>query len=448
MLRNAGGDVEKAKRAATAARRQHQQEEQPSSVIGGRSHDAAAVSQAQKNGGKSEKVDGKPRSASASVSSAGPSLPKSANDALSQTQYNDGNNNKNSSPPARSPPRHSASINNLSDRQYCCVWSVEVYEDGYRPDVARTLLATVARHVNPILRDRGWRVKRLIESASTQWIGLCTANGRNDADAASTNIQLNLRVRPDRHCKQFRSFHQILAVMLHEITHTSIGLEDIHPPAFYELLDQIKIEYRQKLAASEVDIETDDYGCNGQFISKSGEVASVTTSASDIVGTNGVNKLGLLGASGGEGDCGASKKRRRMGGWKKRNNHSKYSKGYKSNVPKKRPLLKGTKMIDKRTKVGKAAMAERENLSARELAARAALARFGNAPAAASPGAKEDSSSESEDEVEFVRAGKKGDVLSSDDEEDDGADFDEPIDDHNYGCGCRSCDWSKLFSLT
>lgn len=33
--------------------------------------------------------------------------------------------------PAREPPRHSVSINNLSDRQYCCVWSVEVYEDGY-----------------------------------------------------------------------------------------------------------------------------------------------------------------------------------------------------------------------------------------------------------------------------------------------------------------------------
>ena len=47
--------------------------------------------------------------------------------------------------PAREPPRHSVSVNNLSDRQYCCVWSVEVYEDGYRPDVARSLLASVAR---------------------------------------------------------------------------------------------------------------------------------------------------------------------------------------------------------------------------------------------------------------------------------------------------------------
>ena len=110
----------------------------------------------------------------------------------------------------RVPPRHtSVPINNLSDRQCCCVWSVEVYEDGYRPDVARTLLANVARHVNPILRSRGWRVKRLIESSSPSWIGLCTSNGRSDADAASTNIQLNLRVRPDRKCTQFRSCRQI-----------------------------------------------------------------------------------------------------------------------------------------------------------------------------------------------------------------------------------------------
>jgi hypothetical protein len=129
----------------------------------------------------------------------------------------------------RRPPNTSASVNNLSDRQYCCVWSVEVYEDGYRPEVARTLLASIARHVNPILRARGWRVKRLMESASTQFIGCCTGNGRYDADAASTNIQLNLRTQPSKYCTTFRSFSQLLSVMLHEITHTSIGLEDIHP---------------------------------------------------------------------------------------------------------------------------------------------------------------------------------------------------------------------------
>ena len=45
--------------------------------------------------------------------------------------------------------------------------------------------------------------------------------------------------------------------MLHEITHTSIGLEDIHPPAFWELLDEIKVEYQTRLTDGEVDGETD-----------------------------------------------------------------------------------------------------------------------------------------------------------------------------------------------
>ena len=170
---------------------------------------------------------------------------------------------------ARRAPRSCATVANLSDEQYCCVWGVEVYEDGWRPEVARALLAKVARHgqqggfaptppyrcrrrryanlrpdpatalhhltaavtaatptralalpplyttsplpsprarplpttalptrrptrqpVNPILRARGWRCKRLCESASTKWVGLCTTNGRADADAASTNIQV------------------------------------------------------------------------------------------------------------------------------------------------------------------------------------------------------------------------------------------------------------------
>ena len=52
---------------------------------------------------------------------------------LKQKNEDDGDDKKRSasSPPKRAPPRHAVSINNLSDRQYCCVWSVEVYEDGY-----------------------------------------------------------------------------------------------------------------------------------------------------------------------------------------------------------------------------------------------------------------------------------------------------------------------------
>ena len=354
----------------------------------------------------------------------------------------------------RAPPRHAATINNLSDRQYCCVWSVEVYDDGYRPDVARTLLAKVARHVNPVLRSRGWRVKRLIESSSTQWIGLCTANGRGDADAASTNIQLNLRARPDRRCEEFRSFREVLAVMLHEITHTSIGLEDIHPPAFYELLGEIKAEYRAKLAAGEVYLETDDYGCDSNFVSSSGELASVSASASDILAPRGVlGDADLLGGVGSEGGCGASKRRRRRGGGARGRRGGNYGAGYTRNLQKetKRPLLKGSKMVDKRTKVGKVAMAERDGLSTRELAARAALARFGNAASAGASAASTDVlplELEREDKVKSSSNYGAMDIISSDSEggdDDDGDSTHESIEEHNYECGCRSCEWSKLF---
>jgi len=67
---------------------------------------------------------------------------------------------------------------------------------------------------------------------------------------------------PDRHCKQFHTFHRILAVMMHKITHTSISIKDIHPPALYELMDQIKVDYKEKFNTGEVDTESDDYGCN------------------------------------------------------------------------------------------------------------------------------------------------------------------------------------------
>ena len=42
---------------------------------------------------------------------------------------------------------------------------------------------------------------------------------------------------------QLKPFRSLLGVMLHEITHVSIGLEDIHPPAFYALLAENKELY-------------------------------------------------------------------------------------------------------------------------------------------------------------------------------------------------------------
>ena len=326
--------------------------------------------------------------------------------------------------PERLPPRSVATIHNLSDRQYCCVWSIEVLDGttaAYRPDVARALLATVARHVNPILRARGWRVKRLLESCSRSWIGLCTGNGRDDADAASVNIQLNLRVQPHPQCRQFRSFAQVLAVMLHEITHTSIGLEDIHPPAFYELLGEIHQQYKDLLQSGQVDLETDDYGCKDMVVTAQGELKTIAEAAKDTIESS---PLALTVT---EGECGAKKRRRRRR-YRGRNNNNNsaggsHSKGYQSNVPRRRPLLKGAKMVDGRTKVAKQAKLEQEKVTPRELAARAALARLGYQQQQKE---NEDSSSCSEQS------------LSSDEDEND-------IVPHNLcQCGCRSCLWERM----
>ena len=368
----------------------------------------------------------------------------------------------------RIPPEYTTAINNLSDRRYCCVWSVEVFEVGHRPDVARCLLARVARHVNPILRDRGWRVKRLIESASSSWVGLCTTNGRNDADACSTNIQLNLRVKPSKHCKQFRPFRQILAVMLHEITHTSIGLEDIHPPAFYELLEEIKGQYYEKLNNGEVDLETEDYGCQGTIVTESGTVKTIAEASQDILGSNCLDRktdtgsLLVVAKKSGEefpqGDeCGATKiKKRRRWRRRKGGNSDKYKKGYKSNAtPMKRPLLKGTKMVDGRTKQGKALKDDRERLPPRGLALCAALERQNQQeqpptsqqknmtkPPAPSVGMNKENfvdlvdNSDSDETVEEESVVRE---LSSDDED--------SLVPHEDKCGCRSCEWDKLLFM-
>jgi len=401
-LRKAGGDLGKAKQAIIAASSSssaQQQQQQQSKKRGSAKAAAGTKTKKQARLPPSEIAD-KPAAAAAAMVG---KLPE------------------------RLPPRAVASINNLSDRQYCCVWSVEVFQDAHRPDVARALLAAVARHVNPILRERGWRVKRLMESCSRSWIGLCTTNGRDDADAASVNIQLNLRVQPHKQCQQFRSFHQVLSVMLHEITHTSIGLEDIHPPAFWDLLEEIHQQYLEKLQNGEVAQETDDYGCNETVVTAQGEIKTIQEAARDTVDTtSSSSQLTVGGAPMEEGDCGAKKRRR----WRRRRGRGnyrgggKYSKGYQSNVPKRRPLLKGARMVDGRTKAAKEAKRLQEKMTPQEMAARAALARLGGPNQEAHDDGSDDSSS--------VDEGGE-----ADDEEYNVAP-------HLVQCGCRSCLWERM----
>jgi hypothetical protein len=281
-----------------------------------------------------------------------------------------------------------------------------------------------------------------MESASTRFLGCCVGNGRNDADAASVNIQLNLRRQSNKRCQQFRSFSQVLAVMLHEITHTSIRLEDIHPPAFWELLEEIKSEYRQKLASGEVAKETDDYGCQQTFVNEAGDVSTVQNAANQYwgigAGDDNANDFSLA-----EGkECGVRKGRRRPRrygrGTKRSRSAAIKTAGIKATQPqqeheKRRPLLKGAKMIDKRTKAGKEAMATQRNLTPRELAARAALQRFGG-------------KIDEEHGKSTAKKNSDGDdsLRNDDDDDDDDESEEELIDDHKLGCTCRCCEWDNM----
>ena len=371
----------------------------------------------------------------------------------------------------RRPPSHSVSINNLSDRQYCCVWNIEEYKDGYRPDVARALLARVARHVNPILRERGWRVKRLLESTSSKFLGCCLTNGRGDADAASALIQLNLRVQPNKKCQQFRSFSQVLSVMLHEITHISIGLEDIHPPAFWELMEEIKQQYAEKLAAGEVDAETDDYGCKNTYMAQNGQVSTMEETSTTTEFAN--QQVGNTSVGGQEEWCGAGKQKKRFrgrrGGSGTKKRSSAKAMGIKANEQqqKRRPLKKGAKMIDKRTKAGKATVAALQSLTPRELAARAAIERFGegvhskggaSSDLVAGTSGTDESTKETSDKGKnagltstVTKSGDSASVGSDDsvdvdanDDDDHSDDEIEVIEDHPAMCSCRCCEWDKI----
>jgi hypothetical protein len=340
------------------------------------------------------------------------------------------------------------------------------------------MLAAVARHVNPVLRNRGWRVKRLIESTSRTWIGCCTSNGRNDADAASVNIQLNLRRRPFRSCQQFFTFRHVLAVMLHEIAHTSVGLEDIHPPAFWELLDEIKAEYRSALRSGEVALETDPYGCHETVVVR-GTPQRIVDAAQQV---DRDQRLGLAGAlrppSVGESqdgstatepltafedaeiqNCGSSNRRYRRQRKRQRDVPRPNPPGDRAQVrqtapktSKKAPLLRGAKMLDGRTRDGKRAKQIKENVAPRVLAAQAALQRLGQradlecavtAEAAGASDAKNASTAREMGDADVSRS--QSDLYRGD--EIDYSSDEESIEPHAACCSCRSCLWEAMLCL-
>lgn len=253
------------------------------------------------------------------------------------------------------------------------------------------------------------------------------------------------------------------------------------------MLDEIRGEYRAKLAGGDVALETDTYGCDGAFVTENGDVTTIAYAARDIIVSTSIDQHGRAAdapsitnhnddapaAVLADGDCGVKKRTRRRrrragaaatgrssGGTAKKRSASKAMGMAAAAVnEKRRPLLKGAKMIDKRTVQGKKAVAETASLSARELAARAALARS----------SQNNNSNRSSDvavgtlreketmHVESASAGKSREDTDDDVDEDsnsagddnsgDEDEEDEIIQPHKRECACRSCDWDRRLFL-
>jgi len=308
-------------------------------------------------------------------------------------------------------------INNLSDAQYCTVWCIETLPGGSPSSQAaiRALLQQVADHITPLLRYRGWRIKRLLESNSTKWHGLCTGNGRNDADAASVNIQMNVRRNPDIKCNELKSFAQLMGLMLHEVTHTSIGLEDIHPPEFHEQMRENRDIYNR---------------LKSQIMSTEGGVGVGGEISEEIL----------------DNACGVKKryKRKNVGGVKVSGGGGRIG-GFGGS--KKPPILSGKKMVDGRSSEAKRQKKEVAEVDVRELARRAAVERMRlqKKPSIETNNNDKDvvdlcGSSGEETVDEGVDEG-----VDEDEDEDEDEEEEDQIPEHKCFGDCNSCKWETEF---
>ena len=333
-------------------------------------------------------------------------------------------------PPAPPRERDTSKTHNLSDAKYCCVWSVEPLA---APDseAVRSLLQRVADAVAPVLAYRGWRVKRLMESVSRTAGGLCTTNGRTDADATSANIQLNVRIRPDVRCTQLKSYKSLLGVMIHEITHISIGLEDIHPPAFYDLMRENR-RLCMQLSGNVVDTRG-GVGLDKEILHSDQRIQDAAIELPDE-----------------QFACGVKKK------WKRKSVGVAKAVGVKaeeaSEHAKKRPLLKGAKMVDGRTGDAKRIKDDMAERTPRELAAEAAARRFQQAgPVKREGGGGKEKEKEKEREKEKEKEKEKEEastrevieILSSSEEEEEEEEL--VVSQHDIAtCVCRACEWERV----
>ncbi|EHA8590526.1 DNA-dependent metalloprotease WSS1 [Cocos nucifera] len=116
------------------------------------------------------------------------------------------------------------------------VWEIKTLKKPGEEEAHR-MLERVAKQVQPIMRRRKWRVKKLSEfcPANPALLGLNVGGG--------AEVKLRLR-RPNRDW-DFFPFEQVLDTMLHELCHIEHGP---HNAQFYKLWDEIRKECEELMA--------------------------------------------------------------------------------------------------------------------------------------------------------------------------------------------------------
>jgi hypothetical protein len=215
-------------------------------------------------------------------------------------------------------------------------------------------------------------------------------------------------------------------------------------------LNEIKKEYREKLALGEVDLETDLYGCDSKFVTSTGDVMTIADAARDIVPTF-MQKYVVTSVDDNfvDDECGVKRKRRRryLGSTRQRKRVASWQTGGKTIKDKQPPLRKGTKMIDKRTVAGKQLLMESATLSRRDLAARAALARFSTTSTVSDSIETKNNSKKKDYSMENNNATIDSDDDDSKESDEDDDDYGSIIRPHLDNCLCRSCDWDRLLFM-
>ena len=181
---------------------------------------------------------------------------------------------------------------------------------------------------------------------------MCYHDNQGTAD-----ITLQLRQRPSKQCNAFRSFRQLMSVMIHEMTHISgLGIEDVHPPEFYEKNGEVWGVYKRLLADGVSIVE------GGQEGGGEGEGGDFGEGGGSVEGGC-RSKRRLLGGGGGGG--GGGRKRSRASGGP--------SGSSGAGGGRKKPALgRKQKMIDKRTVEGKQLAAAQARRTPAEAARQAA----------------------------------------------------------------------------